>query len=365
MKMMSDAEKQTFRESFGNMPDGRPVTIFYLLNRQGLRVGVTDLGATLVSVEVADRRAVRQDIVHGFDGSEGYLGPGNPYFGGSVGRFGNRIAGGKFSLEGREFTLATNNTPGGIPCHLHGGREGFSHKLWTVESSVESEEIAFQYISADGEEGYPGKLTLQITYRLDDENRLRWEARATTDAPTILNIIHHPYWNLSGQPETSIEDHFVEIPADYFLPTTPGLVPTGEFAGVGGTPMDFRKPRMVGDGIGEKFEPLELAGGYDHCWVLSKTADGKMRAAAKVCCPRSGRMMEIHTNQPGVQFYSGNFLDGTVEGKCGVRYGKRTALCLETEKFPDTPNQPDFPSSELRPGENYHHMMDYRFGVIA
>lgn len=363
--MMSVAEKQSSRESFGNMPDGRQVTIFYLQNRQGMRVGVTDLGATLVSVEVPDRRGVIQDIVHGFDGAEGYLSADNPYFGATVGRFGNRIGGGKFFLGGREFTLATNNTPGGIPCHLHGGREGFSHKLWTVESSVEGEEIAFQYISAEGEEGYPGKVTAQITYRLDDENRLRWEARATTDAPTILNIIHHPYWNLSGEPETSIEDHLVEIPAEFFLPTTSGLIPTGEFAGVEWTPMDFRQLRLVGDGIGEKFEPLELAGGYDHCWVLSKTADDKMRAAAKVHCARSGRMMEIVTNQPGVQFYSGNFLDGMVKGKNGVLYGKRSALCLETENFPDAPNQLDFPSCELRPGKNYLHLMDYKFGVIA
>lgn len=362
---MSDAKRHPTREPFGKTPDGTPVSIYYLMNRQGKRVGVTDLGATLVSVEVPDRRGVVQDILHGFAGAEGYLSEGNPYFGATIGRFGNRIAGGQFSLEGKEYALATNNAPGGIPCHLHGGREGFSHKLWTVYSSVDDEEITLQYSSPDGEEGYPGKVTVQLTYRLDDENNLRWDGRATADAPTIINMIHHPYWNLSGEPETCIEDHVLEIPADFFLPTTPGLIPTGEFSGVQGTPMDFRKPRLVGDGIGEKFESIELAGGYDHCWVLSKTAAGKMRAAAKVSCLRSGRTMEVTTNQPGVQFYSGNFLDGTVEGKNGVRYGKRTALCLETGNFPDAPNHPNFPSCELRPGETYHHVMNYKFGVVS
>lgn len=362
---MFDAKNQSFQRSFGKMPDGRPVKIHYLENGHGTRVGVTDLGATLVSVEVPDRRGVMQDVLHGFDNAEGYLSAGNPYFGATVGRFGNRIAGGKFSFGGKEFVLATNDKLSDIPCHLHGGREGFSHKLWTVMSSVEGEEITFQYISPAGEEGYPGKVTMLLTYRLDDENNLRWEARGTTDAPTILNIIHHPYWNLSGEPETSINDHVLEIPADCYLPTTRGFIPTGEFADVEGSPMDFRQPCLVGDGICKKFEQLELAGGYDHCWVLSKTADGKMRVAAKVSCPRSGRSMEILTNQPGVQFYSGNFLDGTVVGKNGVRYGNKTALCLETENFPDAPNQPGFPSCELRPGKSYQHVMDYKFGVVA
>jgi aldose 1-epimerase len=351
------------QKNFGTMPDGRPVTVFYLQNRQGLRVGVSDLGATLVSAELPDRNGVVQDVLHGFSSAEGYLGKENPYFGATVGRFGNRIGAGEFSLAGKNYSLATNNSPGGQPCHLHGGREGFSHKLWAVESFVEGQEITFSLVSPDGEEGYPGKVSARLTYRLDDESNLWWEARAEADAPTIINMIHHPYWNLSGNPETSILDHVLTIPAESFLPTNPGLIPTGEFADVAGTPMDFRVAKEVGASIDQDYEPLKLAGGYDHCWVLSRAADGQMRTAARVTCPRSGRSMEISTNQPGVQFYSGNFLDGQVTGKNGLAYQQRTALCLETENFPDAPNHPGFPSCELRPGQNYHHVMVYRFRV--
>ncbi len=346
---------------FGKLPDGREAKLFTLTNKNGLRAKISDLGATLVSMEVPDKDGKLADVTHGFDSAEGYLSDGNPYFGATVGRFGNRIAHGKFTLDGKEYTLATNNEPGGIPCHLHGGKVGFNKVLWTAEPDASKNAVTFTYISKDGEEGYPGTLTTKVTYTLTDDNELKWEASATTDAPTVLNIVHHTYWNLSGDPSTSINDHILTLEADQYLPTDPGLIPTGEKAPVADTPMDFTKPTPIGDRVNDDFEALKLGGGYDHAWVLRGGVG--VRSAARLKDPKSGRVLEISTDKPGIQFYGGNFLDGTVAGKGGVKYPHRSALCLETENFPDAPNQPDFPSAVLRPGETYTHTMIHKFSA--
>ncbi len=346
---------------YGKLPDGREVKIFTLVNANGLTAKVMEYGATLVGMEVPDRRGKSADITLGCDTLAGWLS--NPsFFGATVGRFGNRIARGKFALDGKEYALATNNAPGGIPCHLHGGVKGFDKGLWHGEPvrKAGARGVALTYTSKDGEEGYPGTLQVKVTYWLTDANELIWDAEATTDKPTIINLAHHTYWNLSGDPTRPITDHVLMLAADSYLPTDEGLIPTGRMAPVAGTPMDFREPTAVGARVNADFEALKFGGGYDHCWVLREGAG--VRPAAVVRDPSSGRSMEVLTDQPGVQFYCGNFLDGTVTGKNGIKYERRTGLCLETEGFPDAPNHPGFPSAVLRPGQTYHHTMVVRFG---
>jgi aldose 1-epimerase len=346
-------------EIYGTLPDGKSVKIFTLSNKNGLKAKVTEYGAILVSMETPDQAGKSADITHGYDTLAGWL-TNTSYFGATVGRFGNRIKDGKFSLDGKEYKLATNNKPGGIPCHLHGGLKGFDKVLWSGKATGENG-VEFSYTAKDGEEGYPGNLTVKVTYSLNEKNELKWEATATTDAPTVLNIVHHSYWNLSGDPSTSINDHLMMLNAGGFLPTDIGLIPTGKVTPVTGTPMDFTKPTVIGERIDADFEALKFGGGYDHAWVIEKGP--KVRLAARVKDPKSGRVMEISTNQPAVQFYGGNFLDGTAKGKGGVAYPKRSAFCLETEGFPDAPNHPDFPSAVLRPGEIYTHTMIHKFSV--
>ena len=346
-------------EIYGTMPDGKPVKIFTLTNRDGIIAKVTEYGAILVSLQSPDKSGKFAELTHGYDDLAGWL-TNTSYFGATVGRFGNRIRDGKFTLDGKNYKLATNNSPGGIPCALHGGIKGFDKVLWSGKIT-ENGEVEFSYISKDGEEGYPGNLTVNVTYRLDDENQLAWEAKATTDAPTILNMVQHTYWNLSGDPSTSINDHVLTLHADSYLPTDAGLIPNGKIDPVAGTPMDFTKPTAIGERIDTAFEALKLGGGYDHAWVLRK--GGGMRLAAKVKDPKSGRVLEISTNKPAIHFYGGNFLDGSSPGRGGLAYAPRTALALETEGFPDAPNQPSFPSTVLRPGENYHHSTIFKFSA--
>ncbi len=342
------------------MPDGREVRIFTLVNQHGLRARVTEYGAILVSVETPDRCGNIADITHGFDSLEGWFGN-DPYFGATIGRFGNRIKDGRFSLEGKDYTLATNNAPGGIPCALHGGLKGFDKVLWSGRITADNG-VEFSYTAQDGEEGFPGNLTVKVVYTLTHAGELKWEVAATTDAPTLINVVHHSYWNLSGDPATAITDHVLTLHADHYLPTDAGLIPTGEIASVAGTPMDFTRPAVIGGRIEDDFEALKLANGYDHAWVLGNA--GGLRLAARVMDPKTGRVMEVSTNQPAVQFYAANFLDGKTIGKGGVAYAKRSAFCLETEGFPDAPNQPGFPSAVLRPGEIYQHMMVHQFSVV-
>jgi aldose 1-epimerase len=345
---------------YGKLDDGREVKIFTLTNANGLTAKVMEYGAILVGIEVPDHQGKKADVTLGFDTLAGWMNNKN-FFGSTVGRFGNRIAHGKFTLDGKEYTLATNNHPGDIPCHLHGGVVGFNRVLWHGEPvhKAGARGVALTYTSKDGEEGYPGTVQVKVTYWLTDANALVWEAQATTDKPTVINLAQHTYWNLSGDPTKPITDDVLTLAADAYLPTDKGLIPTGQVAPVAGTPMDFRTPTAIGTRVNDDFEALKFAGGYDHCWVLR---EGKgVRLAAVVKDPVSGRSIEILTDQPGIQFYCGNFLDGTDVGKNGVMYQRRTGLCLETEDYPDAPNHPEFPSAVLRPGQTYHHTMVVEF----
>lgn len=348
-------------ESYGKLPDGHEVKLFTITNGNGMIAKVVQYGATLVSLEVPDRDGTISDVTHGYDDLEGWL-ANTSYFGATVGRYGNRIAHGKFSLDGKDYTLATNNEPGGIPCHLHGGTIGFDKVLWSGETfdTPDSSGVALTYVSKDGEEGYPGTLTTVITYSLTNDNELIWEAHATVEgSSTPVNIVHHNYWNLSNDQMSSINDHLPTLPAERYLPTNAGLIPTSEISPVAGTPFDFTIPTSIGARLEEENEALKFGGGYDHCWVLRK---GKgIRHAATLHDPKTGRTMEIHSDQPGIQFYGGNSLDGTVAGKGGRKYPFRSACCLETGAFPDSPNQKNFPSSILKPGETYTHTMVHKF----
>lgn len=346
------------RSPYGTLADGREVSLFTLVNANGLRARVCDFGALLVSMETPDRDGNLADLTHGYDTLDGWLE--NPaYFGATVGRFGNRIANGRFTLDRRTYELATNNDPGGIPCHLHGGTIGFNKALWSAKMIPGGVELSHR--SPDGDEGYPGNLDVKVTFRLTDDDELIWQAEAATDAPTVVNVIHHSYWNLSGDPTRPIGDHLLQLQADHFLPNTAGLIPTGEIAAVEGTPFDFTAPTAIGARIGADCEQIKFANGYDQAWVL-RPGNGDVRPAARVVEPVSGRTMEILTDQPALHFYAANFLDGS-PGKNGVPYELRTAFCLETEAFPDAPNHPSFPSAVLRPGGIYRHTLVHRFSV--
>jgi aldose 1-epimerase len=344
--------------TFGKLADGREVRIFTLTNTQGLTARILDYGAILAGLDVPDAAGRMADVALGYDTLPAWL-ENPPFCGACVGRFGNRIANGRFTLDGKTYELAINSESAGIPCHLHGGSEGFYRRLWSgrLIHRPGAQGVSLTHTSPDGEEGYPGTMQAKVTYWLTDADELIWEAEATTDKATVVNLVNHAYWNLSGDPTKSILDHELMLAADAFLPTNPGMIPTGERAPVAGTPMDFRTPRAIGARIGADFSALKLGGGYDHCWVLR---DGPgVRLAAVVKDPASGRTMEVLTDQPGVQFYSGNWLGGI--GKGGVPLQPRHGLCLETEGFPDAPNQPSFPSAVLRPGETYRHTLIFRF----
>jgi aldose 1-epimerase len=339
---------------FGAMDDGAAVSLFTIAHPSGIQASVTNLGATLVSLQVPDRNGSMGEVVLGLPRAEDYLRHAGFYFGATVGRFANRIAGGRFSLDGRDYQLHTNNAPGGIPCHLHGGQHGFHRQLWTVEA-LQPDAVRFRYRSADGEEGYPGNLSVAVTYEVGPGRVLTWTAEATTDAPTIVNLVHHPYWNLSGSSTATVDQHNLQLFADAYLPVTEGLIPTGEIRTVAGTSMNFRQPRAVGG---------EGSCDYDHCWVLNRQSGGDdLTLAARLSDPVSGRVLEISTNQPGIQFYNGKYLDSSAISGMGSPYGPHAGLCLEPQNFPDAPNHPDFPSSILRPGGSYHHRVSYRFGA--
>lgn len=329
--------------------NGHPVHLFTLKNAKGMTATISELGAQLISLTMPDQKGQHLELTLGHDDFEAWC-HNNAYLGATCGRFGNRIAHGEFTLEGKLYTLATNNEPAGIPCHLHGGTEGFNQKIWqaTPLVDVDRQGVAFSLTSPDGEEGYPGNLEVTVTYWLNNLNELTWEVTATTDKATPVNIINHTYWNLSGNVTSTITDHVVQLYADHFLPTNAGMIPTGEIRHVSGTPMDFTQPKLVEEGIGSDYEPIQTGAGYDHCWVINGY-DGTLRPAASVYHPGSGIRMKVFTDQPGVQFYTGNFLEGN--------HPPRSGLCLETEGFPDAPNHPNFPSSILQPGDTYQHRL--------
>ena len=345
--------------TFGTTPDGETATLYTLTNANGMEARITNFGGVVVSLKVPDRNDSLADVVLGFDSLEPYF-EDSPYFGALIGRYGNRIADGKFTLNGEEYTLVQNN----MGNHLHGGIKSFGKVLWQAEpvQADSSVGLTLHYLSADGEEGYPGALDVTVAYTLTNDNALRIHYQATTDAPTIVNLTNHSYFNLAGQDHGSILNHEVMINADQFVPVDSTLIPTGELAEVEGTPLDFTEPTKVGARIDDNHPQLAYGMGYDHCWVLNKE-EGELARAATVYEPTSGRLMEVLTTEPGVQFYSGNFLNGSLTGKDGAVYQKRSGLCLETEHFPDSPNQPGFPSTELNPGETYETTTIYKFST--
>ena len=349
---------------FGILPDGRAATVYTLVNAQGMRADISDYGATLVRLFTPDRNGRLDDITLGYDRVEDYV-KNSPYFGAIVGRYGNRIANGRFTLDGQTYTLTTNNAPGGQPCQLHGGKVGFDKVLWRAEPLLERgmAGLRLRYTSADGEEGYPGRLEVTVTYWLTHDNTLRIEYHATTDKPTVVNLTNHAYFNLKGAGEGNVLDHVLTLSARTYTPVTAGLIPTGERAPVAGTPFDFTTPQTLGARIDADHPQLRFGRGYDHNVVIDRPTAGGLAHAATVYAPTSGRQLEVWTEEPGMQVYTGNFLNDSYVGKGGRTYGLRTGLCLETQHFPDSPNQPAFPSTVLRPGETYRTATEFRFTV--
>jgi aldose 1-epimerase len=341
-------------ESFGKTPDGQEVDLYTLTNTNGLRARITNYGAILVSLEVPDKSGKLADITLGYDTLDGYL-TRHPYFGSTVGRYANRIGGARFKLNDVEYKLAANNGPN----HLHGGIKGFDKVVWKAEEvTAESDRalVKLSYLSKDGEEGYPGNLACTVTYTLTKADELKISYEAETDKTTILNLTNHSYWNLAGQGDGDILGHELMLNADKYTPVDEGLIPTGEIKSVKDSPMDFTKPMTIGSRIGQ------IGSGYDHNYVLNSSG-GRLALCARVYEPASGRTMEIHTTEPGVQFYTGNFLDGSITGKAGKVYKKHYGFCLETQHFPDSPNKPDFPSVVLKPGDKYTTVTVHKFST--
>jgi len=349
------------RERFGTTDCGEAVSVFTLKNAHGMALRVTDYGGIILTLLVPDKNGRLDDVVLGYDSLTGYL-RSSPYFGALIGRYGNRIAHGRFTLDGKTYTLATNNGPN----HLHGGLRGFDKVVWDVApfEHPDSVGLVLRYTSPNDEEGYPGTLRTTVTYTLTSANELVFDYSATTDRATPVNLTQHSYFNLAGDGKGDILGHVVTLNADRFTPVDSTLIPTGELKSVAGTPFDFRKPTPIGARIDQDDVQLRYGPGYDHNFVLNKSGDGhEPTFAARVYEPATGRVMEIYTTEPGLQFYSGNFLDGTLHGKKGVVYRRRYGFAMETQHFPDSPNNPGFPSTILRPAEQYRSRTIYKFAV--
>lgn len=340
---------------FGRLPDGEEVYEYSLSNKNKVEIRVINYGGIITSLMVPDRNGVVEDVVLGYDSLDGYLNA-NPYFGAIVGRYANRIANGRFIVDGKEYAVAQNNNGQ----HLHGGMNGFDKVFWNIEQP-DAKTLKLTYLSKDMEEGYPGNLSLEVNYILTDANELVIDYRAFTDKKTIVNLTQHSYFNLTGNVKRDILDHEVTIYADHFVPVNELLIPTGKFSAVAGTPFDFRKQTAIGLRTNDSDSQLTVAGGYDHCWVLSSKQSNKH--AATVFEPVSGRVVDVYTTEPGMQLYCGNFLDGSITGKHGIVYKHRYGLCLETEHFPDSPNQKEFPKVELAPGDVYTSQTVYTFST--
>jgi aldose 1-epimerase len=353
--MTLNAKPKLTRAEFGKTLDGVPVQIYTLTNKNGLEARISNYGGIVVSLQAPDRNGAMADVILGFDTLHDYLTSPSPYFGALVGRYGNRIGHARFTLDGVEYKLAANNGQNS----LHGGVHGFNKAIWTPRELPDGG-LELTYLSKDGEEGYPGNLQVIVTYRLTDANELKIDYAATTDKDTVLNLTNHAYFNLKGAGNGDILGHIVTLNADRFTPVDAGLIPTGELRAVSGTPFDFRKATAVGARIEQNDEQLKLGKGYDHNWVLDQNGAAPS-LAARVEEPSSGRVLEAFTDQPGVQFYTGNSLDGSIKGKGGKPYGRFSGLCLETQHFPDSPNKPGFPSTVLKPGQAFHSTTIYRF----
>jgi aldose 1-epimerase len=348
------------KKAFGTTPDGKTADLYVLTNKNGMEVSITNFGGIVVSVKVADKQGKFADVVLGFDTLDGYIAD-KSYFGALVGRYGNRIGGAKFSIDGVTYTLPTNN---GENC-LHGGIKGFNKMLWDARDVSNGDEPALElkYTSKDGEEGFPGNLMTTVVFTLTNKNELKINYSATTDKKTVVNLTNHSYFNLAGQGNGDILKSVLRVNADKFTPVNAGLIPTGELKSVEGTPFDFRKPAEIGARVDQNDEQIKLGHGYDHNFVLNKEKPSGPALAARVEEPTTGRVLEVWTTEPGIQFYTANFLDGTVHGKGGIAYGRRTAFCLETQHFPDSPNKPSFPSTMLSPGQHYQTTTIYKFST--
>ena len=342
------------KQAWGKGSLGQAVDLYTLRNAQGTEVQISNYGATVVSIKTKDRAGKAGEITLGFDNFEGYLGT-QPYFGAVVGRYANRIAKGKFELGGLTYTLATNNGPN----HLHGGIKGFDKGVWDARPGGDNLEL--RYLSRDGEEGYPGNLNVKVVYSLDEDNVVRLDYSATTDRDTPINLSNHTYFNLAGSGD--ILAHELRIDADRFTPVDEGLIPTGELKSVKGTPFDFTKATAVGARIDQNDPQLRLGKGYDHNYAINTGAAGGVKLVAEVFDPASGRVLTVSTDQPGVQFYTGNFLDGTIKGRGGKLIPRRAALCLETQHFPDSPNRPAFPSTLLKAGTEFRSVTTWKFST--
>lgn len=345
-----DNEVTIEEESFGTLDDGREVSLYTLTNANDLEVKITNYGGIVTSIQTPDVDGNLDNVVLGFESLEDYI-PNDPYLGAIIGRYANRIEDGEFTIDGTTYELATNDGDN----HLHGGDEGFDKKLWDAE--MQDGSLKLTYLSEDGEEGYPGNLDVMVVYSLTDDNELKIEYEATTDKATPVNLTSHSYFNLSGQPDATILDHELILNADRYTPVNDELIPTGELAEVEGSPFDFTESKEVGAEIDD------VEGGYDHNWVLNSSEDDSLFHAATLFHPDSGREMKVFTEEPGIQFYSGNFLDGSLEGPDGTPFVQHAALCLETQHFPNSPNEPDFPSTILEPGETYQTTTIYQFST--
>ena len=351
------AATKVSKADFGKMPDGTPIPIYTLTNEHGLEARICTYGGAVVSLKTPDKNGQMADIVQGFDSLAGYLNPKQPYFGALIGRYGNRIGHAQFKLDGTVYHLPANDGPN----TLHGGNKGFDKVVWTPRQLPDGG-LELTYVSKDGEEGFPGTLTAVVVYHLTSANELKIDYSATTDKDTVINLTNHSYWNLKGAGNGTILDHVLTLHASRFTPVDSGLIPTGELKPVAGTPFDFTKPTVVGARIEQNDEQLKLGHGYDHNFIIDRAGAG-LTLCARVEEPANGRVMEVETTEPAVQFYTGNFLDGSFPGKGGHTYPFRAALCLETQHYPDSPNHPSFPSTELKPGQTYKTTTVYRFSV--
>ncbi len=347
------------RADFGKTRDGVAVSVYTLNNKNGLTARITNYGGIVVSLMVPDRNGKMADVVLGFDLLDGYLQNPGPFFGALIGRYGNRIGHARFTLDGRVYQVDRNDAENS----LHGGARGFDKRVWTPKELTDGG-LELRYLSRDGEEGYPGNLRAAATYHLTDANELRIDYGASTDKDTVINLTNHSYFNLKGAGAADILDHRLMLNADRFTPVDAGLIPTGELRAVAGSPFDFRTSTSIGARIEANNEQLRVGKGYDHNWVLNRASDG-LTLAARIEEPSTGRILEVFTTQPGVQFYTGNFLDGTIKGKGGKVYGRRSAFCLETQHFPDSPNKPAFPTTELKPGQRFQSTTVFRFSTEA
>lgn len=346
--------------SFGKTADGQNVQIYTLRNRHGMEARISNYGGIVVSLTAPDRNQKFADVALGYNTLDDYMNPPFPYFGAIIGRYGNRIAKGRFTLNGVEYKLAVNNGEN----HLHGGLKGFDRVIWGAQqrNTAAGPALLLNYVSKDGEEGYPGNLRVTVLYTLTHKNELKIDYTASSDKDTVTNLTHHSYFNLAGEGNGDILDHRVMIKASRFVPTDAGSIPTGELKNVAGTPFDFLSAHTIGERINQDDQQLKFGNGYDHTWVINGRM-GVLRQAASVYEPTTGRVMEVWTTEPGVQFYTGNFLDGSRPGKSGKPYQRRTGFCLETQHYPDSPNRPNFPTTTLRKGATYRSTTIYRFSA--